>query len=150
MSKQLLAIDLDETLGATLTDGRAMTGFQLRKGCIELLHELKSDYRLALWSVGNRSYVDKALKYARLKRFFSVSYSWDELAVSWKDIRLIGAACLIDNSEHHYEEARQHGLEENYIIVPSFGSATDVRDPLKWVQVIRTGLSQCRSQATLL
>jgi hypothetical protein len=61
-----IAFDLDETLGVPVVDGSAIVGFRLREGAIDLLNRLKFQYSLLLWTVSNRSYVDKVLSYGQV------------------------------------------------------------------------------------
>ena len=133
--KPRIAFDLDETLGATITDSISIIGFCLREGCIELLEKLQKKYYLVLWSVSNRSYVDKILSFG-LKKYFRESYSWDDISRSWKDIREIDVKFLIDDNEYYKEIAQQHGLDSQYIIIPPFGSPEDIKTPMLWVKQI--------------
>ena len=126
---------MDETLGVPIIDGGEIVGFRLRDGCIELLEKLSKDYRLCLWTVSNRSYLDKALSFG-LKNYFVETYSWNELSIIWKDIRKIDVDYLIDDSSHHQEEAKNYGLESKYIVVAAFGSVDDNKDSLLWVRQI--------------
>ncbi|HIE02627.1 MAG TPA: hypothetical protein EYP59_20475 [Thiotrichaceae bacterium] len=137
--KSRIAIDLDETLGATVTDSTAIIGFRLRDGCLELLKQLDSKYHLVLWTVASRAYLNKVLAYG-LKDYFQETYSWDDIASSWKDIRQINVEFLIDDDEYHQEAAKQYDLEDSYIIVPAYGSFEDQKEPLKWVQEIEKRL----------
>lgn len=116
-----------------------MVGFRIRDGCEELLANLPVEHQLILWSVSNRNYLNKVLSYG-LGQYFSETYSWDEIASSWKDIRRIKADYLIDDSEHHCLEAEKHGLHPSYIIVPAFGCSRDVEAPLLWKQMIEVRL----------
>ncbi len=138
--KLRIAFDLDETLGVPIIDGSEMTGFLLRKGCIPLLEKLKLNYELVIWTVSNRSYLNKILSY-RLKDFFSETYSWDELQISWKDIRKIQADYLIDDSETYKEEAFKHGIAEKYLVITAYGSKKDFEDALFWVKEIEDFLA---------
>src|SRR5690348_1516182 len=106
-----IAFDLDETLGVPLLEGNAIVGFQVRPGCLELLGRLRSRFTLCLWSVSSRRYLDKVLSFG-LGRWFSATYSWDELPGLWKDVRRIGADLLVDDSPHHREAAARHGLAD--------------------------------------
>jgi hypothetical protein len=133
--KPRIAFDLDETLGATITDSTSIVGFCLREGCIELLEKLQKKYYLVLWTVSNRTYLDKVLSFG-LKKYFKETYSWDEISISWKDIRQIGVNFLIDDSEYHKEIAKQHGLSSRYIIIPAFGSPEDVKNSRLWIMQI--------------
>jgi len=137
--KPRIAIDLDETLGATVTDSTAIIGFRLRDGCLELLKQLESKYQLVLWTVANRSYLNKVLAFG-LKDYFQETYSWDDIASSWKNIRQINVEFLIDDDEYHIEMAKQYGLKHHYIIVPAYGSLEDEIEPFKWVQQIEKRL----------
>jgi hypothetical protein len=40
-----------------------------------------------------------------LKDYFHETYSWDEIATSWKDIRQIKVDFIIDDDEYHQEAA---------------------------------------------
>ncbi len=131
-----IAFDLDETLGTIITDGNSIIGFNIRSGCIELLTELKTKYCLALWTVSNRSYVEKVLNYG-LRQFFDEIYTWDEISDNWKDIRKINASYLIDDSEFYREKAKQYGLESKYIIIPGYGSNEDIENDMLWVTKIK-------------
>jgi hypothetical protein len=137
--KPRIAIDLDETLGATVTDATFIIGFRLRDGCPQLLKRLKLKYHLVLWTVASRTYLNKVLTYG-LKDIFQETYSWDEIAQSWKDVREIQVEFLIDDEEYFMEIAKQHGLESHYIIVPAYGSQEDQEEPLKWVRQIEEKL----------
>ena len=135
MMKPRIAIDLDETLGATVTDSTSIVGFRIRDGCIELIEQLELKYHLVLWTVARRSYLDKVLAFG-LKTYFSETYSWDEIENSWKDIRQINVEYLIDDDEYHQEIAKRYGLESHYIIVPAYGSPEDEEEPLGWVRQV--------------
>ncbi len=135
MMKPRIAIDLDETLGATVTDSTSIVGFRIRDGCIELIEQLELKYHLVLWTVARRSYPDKVLAFG-LKKYFSETYSWDEIENSWKDIRQINVEYLIDDDEYHQEIAKRYGLESHYIIVPAYGSPEDEEEPLGWVRQV--------------
>src|SRR4051794_38223348 len=91
-----IAFDLDETLGVPLIEGNAITGFQCRPGCLELLGRLRSRCTLCLWSVSGRRYLDRCLSF-ELSAWFAETYSWDELPAPWKDVRRIRADFLIDD-----------------------------------------------------
>jgi len=134
-----LAFDLDETLGVPLIVGNSIAGFRLRDGCAQLLGTLKLDHTLLLWTVSNRSYVEKVLSYG-LAEYFAEIYSWDEVASRWKDVRQTRADYLIDDSPHHREKAEAHGLAQHYIVVAGYGSVEDQQDPLLWVRQIEQGL----------
>ncbi|MDM8561381.1 NIF family HAD-type phosphatase [Candidatus Parabeggiatoa sp. HSG14] len=140
MIKPRIAFDLDETLGVTITDSTSIIGFRLRDGCIELLEQLKLKYHLVLWTVASRSYLDKVLSFG-LKDYFQETYSWSEIAGSWKDIRKIKVEFLIDDNEYYKEAAKKYGLESHYIIVPAYGCFEDNKEPLKWVQIVIPRLS---------
>ena len=133
--KKRIAFDLDETLAVALVDARSLRGFSLRPGCIELLDKLAPIFDLVLWSSSERGYLNRALEEG-LKRFFKESYSWAELPHRWKDIRLISADYLVDDSEHHFLAAKKRGIEGGYIIVPSFGAPEDTENPLQWTRII--------------
>jgi hypothetical protein len=136
---QLIAFDLDETLGVPLIEGSTMIGWQVRPGCMELLESLRPRFILCLWSVSSRRYVDKALSFG-LGEWFTRTYSWDELPVPWKDIRRIQADYLVDDSPHHREAAHGLRLESAYIVVPPFGSPKDAADPLAWVRQVKNAV----------
>ena len=140
-----IAFDLDETLGVPLIEGDTIVGFQTRPGCLELLGRLRPLYRLCLWSVSGRRYVDKCLSFG-LAGCFAETHSWDELPASWKDVRRIEADLLIDDSPHHREAAARHGLADRYLVVPAYGSPEDVADPLAWVRQVEqaAGLDRLR------
>jgi FMN phosphatase YigB (HAD superfamily) len=129
-----IAFDLDETLGVPVIDGAAIVGRQGRPGCVELLGKLRTRFTLCLWSVSSRRYVDKALSYG-LGDWFVETYTWDEMPGSWKDVRRIRADLLVDDSPHHRDAARTHGLEAAYVVVPPYGSPADA-DPLEWVRLV--------------
>lgn len=130
-----LAFDLDETLGVPLTNGLGMIGWQLRPGCAELLDQLQTRFGLLLWSVSPRRYVNKALAFG-LARWFTESYSWDEVPNSWKDVRQLRVDCLVDDSPHHAALATPLGLAAHYLVVPAYGSAADTADPLGWTRLV--------------
>ncbi|MBK8454261.1 MAG: hypothetical protein WAQ53_12105 [Thiofilum sp.] len=134
--KEIIAFDLDETLGTIITDGLSIIGFNMRVGSVDLLSNLKKRYILALWTVSSRAYTEKALGYG-LRDFFDVIYTWDEISESWKDIRRINAKYLIDDSAFHQEEAKKYNLHSRYIIIPSYGSPEDIKDELLWVSQVR-------------
>ena len=133
--KKRIAFDLDETIAVALVDVNSLVGFSIRPGCAELLGKLAPKYDLVLWSSSERLYLDRALD-ASLKTYFKESYSWQEMPHRWKDIRLIKADYLVDDSEHHSNEARKHGLEQHYIVVPPYGAQEDIADPLKWTRIV--------------
>jgi hypothetical protein len=133
--KKRVAFDLDETLGIPLIEGNKIIGFSERKGMREILKKLEKKYELVIWTVSKRSYLDKILK-SGLEKYFQQTYSWDEIACNWKDIRRIKADYLIDDSSHHKEEAVKFGLGKFYIVIPPYGSIEDQNDPLLWVRLI--------------
>lgn len=135
-----IAFDLDETLGVPLIDGANIVGWQMRPGCAELLERLQEEFRLVLWSVSPRRYVDKALSFG-LGRWFTESHSWDELPARWKDVRQLRADFLVDDSPHHREVAEKLGLGAAYIVVPAYGSPEDAADPLAWVRLVESVVS---------
>lgn len=134
--KKRVAFDLDETLGIPLVEGSKIIGFSERKGMKELLEKLGKKYEMVIWTVGNRTYLDKILKYG-LGKYFTQTYSWDEISCNWKDIRKIKADYLIDDSPHHRTHAAKFGLEHSYIVIPAYGSIEDQKDPLLWVCTIQ-------------
>ena len=134
-SRKRIAFDLDETLGVPVIDGERITGFRFREGCVEVLERLQRDFILILWTVSSRRYVDQILSFG-LNRFFHETYTWDDIATSWKDVRRIKADFLIDDSPHHYEEAVKNGISERYIVIEPFGSPKDFEKPLYWVEQI--------------
>jgi NLI interacting factor-like phosphatase len=136
-----IAFDLDETLGVPIIQGSSIIGWQLRSGCLDLLARLQKRFALCLWTVSNRRYVNKIMQFG-LDRWFSEIYTWDEMPVSWKDVRRIQADYLVDDSAHHQEEAKRHGLARSYIIVPSYGSPADLADPLAWVRMVDAAVEQ--------
>lgn len=137
---QRLAFDLDETLGVPLIDGRNVVGWQMRPGCASLLDRLQSRFTLVLWSVSPRRYVDKVLA-AGIARWFSESYSWDEVPSAWKDVRQLRVDWLVDDSPHHSLAAAEFGMATKYIVVPAYGSPEDAADPLAWVQLVETAIT---------
>jgi hypothetical protein len=134
-----IAFDLDETLGVPIIEDSTIVGWQLRPGAAELLQRLHSEFVLCLWSVSSRRYVDKAMR-SGLDRWFSESYSWDELPGPWKDVRRIKADLLVDDSPHHLETAREHGLANSYLVVPAYGSPADAADPFAWIQLVEASV----------
>lgn len=138
-TRKRIAFDLDETLGVPIIDTNAMAGFRFRDGCVELLEKLQKDFDLILWTVSNRRYVEKILAFG-LNRFFTETYSWDDIAAGWKDVRRIKADYLIDDSTHHFEEAVKNGIGERYIVIEPFGSPKDFENPLYWVEQIEKGI----------
>jgi len=138
-----LAFDLDETLGVPLIDGTAIVGFQCRPGCLDLLGRLRERFVLCLWSVGGRRYVDRCLSFG-LAAYFAETYTWEELPAAWKDVRRIAADLLVDDSPHHRDEAARHGLADRYVVVPIYGGPDDTADPLAWVRLIETALTDRR------
>ncbi|MCE9567120.1 MAG: HAD family hydrolase [Planctomycetes bacterium] len=135
-----IAFDLDETLGVPVIDGRDIVGWQMRPGCAELLDRLQVSFFLLLWSVSPRRYVDKVLSFG-LKRWFSESHSWDEMPARWKDVRLLKADFLVDDSPHHRQAAEQFGLGAAYVLVPAYGSPEDAADPLAWVRMVESAVT---------
>ena len=134
-TRRRIAFDLDETLGVPVIDGDRITGFRFRDGCKVLLRKLEKDFDLILWTVSNRSYVDKALAFG-LKDFFTETYAWEDISTNWKDVRRIKADFLIDDSRHHFEEAVKNGISEHYIVIEPFGSPKDFENPLYWIEQI--------------
>jgi len=139
MSQFRIAFDLDETLGVPLIANNQVPGFHLREGCLELLKELHLQHTLILWTVSSRNYLDRALT-NELGAYFNETYSWDELACTWKDIRKVKADFLVDDCEHHKAVATKYGLDRHYIVIPAYGSAEDQHDPLLWVNLVRKAL----------
>lgn len=139
MHRLRVAFDLDETLGAAITDGQSVIGFQLREGCQKLIDILRSRVTLILWTVSYRRYVEKALSREFLESFEEV-YTWTEKPCDWKDIRSIQANYLVDDSLFYKEEAKKHGIDEHYIIVPAYGSMQDKKEPLLWCQMVLDSL----------
>ena len=136
-----IAFDLDETLGVPLTDGRGVVGWQMRPGCADLLDRLRPRFELVLWSVSPRRYVDKALT-GGLGRWFGESYSWDEVPLTWKDVRQVQVDWLVDDSPHHAKAAEKFGLTSRYVVVPAYGSPEDADDPLAWVRLVEAAVAQ--------
>jgi hypothetical protein len=142
-----IAFDLDETLGVPLIEGNTIVGFQVRPGCLELLGQLRSRFTLCLWSVSSRRYLDKVLSFG-LGRWFSATYSWDELPGPWKDVRRIGADILVDDSPHHRQAAEKYGLAGHYIVVPGYGGPEDVADPLAWAHLVEQVLTGDKAEGS--
>lgn len=136
-----IAFDLDECPGVPIITEKGKSGFQFRKGALELLESLKQNHDLILWSVSKCVYVNKVLSYG-LNIYFSESYSWDDIPSIWKDIRKINLDFLIDDSPHHKVEAKNHNLEQHYIIVPAYRSKKDEDEPHLWIEVILSHLNQ--------
>jgi len=134
-SRKRIAFDLDETLGVPIIEENKIVGFRFREGCVELLQRLEKDFDLILWTVSNRSYVEKILAFG-LKKFFSEIYCWEDISTSWKDVRRINADFLIDDSSHHFERALEEGISEHYIVIEPFGSPKDFENPLYWIEQI--------------
>ena len=102
----------------------------MRRGCGELLMELRRHYTLVLWSVSSRRYVEKALD-AGLRGFFERTYTWDDHPCRWKDVRALGVDWLVDDSDHHRAAATASGVAaDRYVVVPAYGSPEDDADPL--------------------
>jgi hypothetical protein len=138
--KLRIAFDLDKTLGVPIIQADSITGFLLRDGAHKLLQALRQEHTLLLWSVSSHNYVEKCLSYG-LGDFFSETYSWDEIACSWKDLRKIRADYLIDDNPDHQVAAAKHGLATRDIVVSPFGSLEDIRDPSCGVRQIESALS---------
>jgi hypothetical protein len=130
-----VAFELDETLGMPITNGRAITGFQLRPGAADLLAHLKQQHELVLWTVGSRSHVNKCLSFG-LNKYFQKTFSWDEMPDRWKDVRKTQVDYLVDSSEEHRELAHRVNLESKYILVPAYGSPEDEKDPTLWAHMV--------------
>lgn len=128
-----VAFELDETLGMPITNGRAITGFQLRPGAGELLQRLRMFHELVLWTVGSRSHVNKCLSFG-LNKYFQKTFSWDDLPDRWKDVRKVHVDYLVDSSEEHRELAAKVGIESKYILIPAYGAPEDERDPRAWAR----------------
>ena len=142
---QRIAFDLDETLGTPIVSSTEVEGFNFRTGCEDLLEELQRSYNLILWTASTRRYLDKILQFG-LNHFFQETYSWDELSGwNWKDIRQINADYLIDDSPEYQQKAELFGLQDQYIVVPAYGSPDDQQDPFLWLALIRNRLAK-RSQ----
>ena len=138
--QRVVAFDLDETLGVPVTDGQSVVGFRMRRGCGELLMDLRPHYTLVLWSVSSRRYVEKALD-AGLRGFFEQTYTWDEHPCRWKDVRALGVDWLVDDSDYHRAAATACGVAaDRYIVVPAYGSPADDADPLAWAGRVRAVL----------
>ncbi len=136
-----IAFDLDETLGVPLIEGDAIVGFQSRPGSLELLRRLRLHFTLCLWSVSSRRYLDKVLAFG-LSGCFAETYSGDEIDELWKDVRLIRADLLVDDSPHHREAAARHGLVDRYVVVSAYGSPEDTADPLAWVRLVEEAVAR--------
>jgi FMN phosphatase YigB (HAD superfamily) len=139
-SLRRIAFDLDETLGVPIIEGATLVGWQMRPGCLDLLARLRRQFALCLWSVSNRPYVDKALSFG-LARWFSETYSWDEVPAPWKDVRQLQMDFLVDDSPIHLEAARKVGIESAYILVPQYGSPDDAEDPLRWLRLVESAVA---------
>lgn len=136
MDKKTVAIDLDDTLGSTIISDNQIKNFQFRLNALEVLESLSKKYNLVLWTLGDRVYVDKIFKVTLLKSYFSKTYSWNDFPQVWKDIRLINADFLIDDSLEHKIEANKFNLQNAYIVIPAFGSSEDNSDPTLWKKII--------------
>jgi FMN phosphatase YigB (HAD superfamily) len=134
-----IAFDLDETLGVPVIERQGIVGWQIRPGCVELLDLLQAEFKLVLWSVSPRRYVDRALSFG-LVQWFAETYSWDEIPTRWKDVRQIQADFLVDDSPHHVQAAEQVGLASSYILVPAYGSPEDTCDPLAWARLVESAV----------
>jgi phosphoglycolate phosphatase-like HAD superfamily hydrolase len=134
-SRKRIAFDLDETLGVPVIDSAEIVGFRFREGCDDVLQKLEKDFDLILWTVSNRSYVEKILGFG-LRKYFSEVYCWEDISTSWKDVRRINADFLIDDSRHHFEEAAKNGIAERYIVIEPFGSPKDFENSLHWIEQI--------------
>ncbi len=132
LPRKRIAFDLDETLGVPVIDGVEIVGFRFREGCIGFLKKLQKDFDLVLWTVSSRRYVEKVLSFG-LNQFFIETYSWDNISTCWKDVRKINADYLVDDSEHHFEEALKNGIGRHYIVIEPFGSPKDFENPLYWI-----------------
>ena len=137
--RKRIVLDVDETLGMPLVDGRHVTGYQLRTGARELLEDLSRKHELILWSSSNRQYLVKLLKFG-LAKYFRRTVTYDEVPAPWKDIRKVGADFLVDFSDHHKHVAEQQGIAKGYIVVPAYGSVEDEQDPLEWTRIVRAGI----------
>lgn len=135
MELRRIAFELDETLGVPIIAGSNVVGWQERPECADLLDRLCSRCELILWSVSPRRYVDKALSFG-LRRWFSESYSWDEISTRRKDVRQLDIDLLVDESPHHQQAADQFGLKSAYLIVPMYGSEEDNVDVLAWARSV--------------
>lgn len=133
--RKRIAFDLDETLGVPIIDGVEIVGFRFREGCNELLQRLEKNFDLILWTVSNRSYVEKILAFG-LKKYFSEIYCWEDISTSWKDVRRINADFLIDDSSHHFEKALEEGISQHYLVIEPFGSPKDVENQFLWIEQI--------------
>jgi hypothetical protein len=134
-----VAFDLDETLGRPVIVENKITDFHLRPACLDLLQMLQTQHTLILWTVSTRHYLNQALA-RQLKPYFAETYSWDEIASTWKDIRKIRADYLVDDSVHHREAAKKYGLENRYLVIPAYGDENDQNDPLLWAKLIEEEL----------
>lgn len=135
-SRKRIAFDLDETLGVPIIEGVEIVGFRFREGCVQFLEILEKDFDLVLWTVSNRSYVEKILAFG-LNKFFSEIYCWEDISTSWKDVRQIKADYLIDDSSHHFDEAIKNEISEKYIVIEPFGSIKDFENPFYWIEQIK-------------
>jgi hypothetical protein len=137
--KKRVAFDLDETIAVALVDSKSLLGFTVRQGSADLLNELLPIFDLVLWSSSPRSYVDRALS-SHFGVYFKESYSWDEMPCRWKDVRMAKVDYLVDDSDHHFVEARKCNIGPQYIVVPAFGTPEDAVDPLAWTRIVRRRL----------
>lgn len=145
-----IAFDLDETLGTPVIQDHKIIGFNYRHGVNHLLLELIKAHSLILWTSSSRRYLDKILKITEWG-FFEETYSWDELPSTWKNIQSIKADILIDDSEHHFLEAKNLDLGHHYLVLEKYGSIVDNQSPLFWVEQIKAFLAQFeRSSSTMI
>ncbi|WP_372370546.1 NIF family HAD-type phosphatase [Candidatus Uabimicrobium sp. HlEnr_7] len=138
--KKRIAFDLDETLGTAISDGYNIVGFNIRQGCLELLNFISSQHELVLWTVSNRSYLNKVLNYHNLANYFSETYAWEDVKEKWKDVRRFHLDLLIDDSNYHKQQAKQYAIEHRYIIIPEYGSPQDNSDSLLWTKLVRQAI----------
>lgn len=137
--QKVIAFDLDETMMTPIIDARGeIKGANVRSGLASLLTTLSASYTLHVWSSGDRRYVEKMLRLARLTSYFERVIAWEDYAAEFKDVRRFGIDYLIDDNEALIDTARQLGIEDRYIIVPQLWADDDQGS--RWIELIMSCL----------
>jgi len=139
-TRKIIAFDLDETMMTPSIDARGeITGANVRASLEQLLTTLSASYTLHVWSSGDRRYVEKMLRLARLTSYFERVIAWEDYNAEFKDVRRFHIDYLIDDNEALIDTATQLGIADRYIIVPQLWADDDQGD--RWIELIMSRLS---------
>ena len=123
-----VAVDLDGTV-VGVVDGQ----LALRRGMVRAIAELRRQgHTVILWTFGTRSWWNLVVqRFPVLASLFEETYTRDDQrghettaggeTLRVKDVRAIRADLLVDNDPSHHAWAARHGLQDRYLLVPSYG-----------------------------